>query len=136
MSIVSEFKAFALKGNMIDIAVGLVIGAAFGKIVTSLVADVITPSLGMLVGGVDVSHLAVVLRAAAGDRPAVVVSYGLFIQSMIDFVIIAFAIFLGVKGINRLRREEETAPAVPTKDQQLLEEIRNLLQAQQHEQQA
>lgn len=130
MSILSEFKTFAVKGNMIDMAVGIIIGAAFGKIITSLVGDVIMPSVGMLIGGVDFSHLAVVLRPARGDVPAVVVAYGKLVQAIVDFVIVAFAIFMGVRTINRLKREEKVAPAVPTKDQQLLAEIRDLLAAQ------
>lgn len=136
MSLLSEFKAFAVKGNMIDMAVGIIIGAAFGKIVSSLVGDVIMPPLGVLIGGVDFTDLAITLKAAEGDLPAVVLAYGKFIQSIIDFVIIAFAIFMGIKVINRLKREEETAPAAPpapTKDQELLTEIRDLLKAQQRD---
>jgi large conductance mechanosensitive channel len=131
MSLLTEFKSFAVKGNMIDLAVGVIIGAAFGKIVSSLVADVIMPSVGLLVGGVDFSDLAVTLAPAKGDTPAVVLAYGKFVQSIVDFIIIAFAIFLGVKGINRLKREEAVAPTVPTKDQELLTEIRDLLAARQ-----
>ncbi|SDT25277.1 large-conductance mechanosensitive channel protein MscL [Pseudomonas oryzae] len=135
MSLLQEFKAFAVKGNMIDMAVGIIIGAAFGKIVSSLVGDVIMPPLGILIGGVDFSDLAITLKAAEGDLPAVVLSYGKFIQTIIDFTIIAFAIFIGIKAINRLKREEEAAPAAPpapTKDQELLTEIRDLLKAQQN----
>lgn len=135
MSLLQEFKAFAVKGNMIDMAVGIIIGAAFGKIVSSLVGDVIMPPLGMLIGGVDFSDLAITLKAAEGDLPAVVLSYGKFIQTIIDFTIIAFAIFIGIKAINRLKREEEAAPAAPpapTRDQELLGEIRDLLKAQQN----
>ncbi|WP_339413510.1 MULTISPECIES: large-conductance mechanosensitive channel protein MscL [unclassified Pseudomonas] len=134
MSILSEFKAFAVKGNVVDMAVGIIIGAAFGKIVSSFVGDVVMPPLGMLIGGVDFSDLAIVLKAAEGEAPAVTLSYGKFIQTIIDFVIVAFAIFMGVKVINRLKREEEAAPAAPaapTKDQVLLSEIRDLLKAQQ-----
>ena len=136
MSLLQEFKAFAVKGNMIDMAVGIIIGAAFGKIVSSLVGDVIMPPLGVLIGGVDFTDLAITLKAAEGDLPAVVLAYGKFIQSIIDFVIIAFAIFMGIKVINRLKREEEAAPAAPpapTKDQELLTEIRDLLKAQQRD---
>ena len=136
MSLLSEFKAFAVKGNMIDMAVGIIIGAAFGKIVSSLVGDVIMPPLGVLIGGVDFTDLAITLKAAEGDLPAVVLAYGKFIQSIIDFVIIAFAIFMGIKVINRLKREEEAAPAAPpapTKDQELLTEIRDLIKAQQRD---
>ena len=129
MSLLSEFKSFAVKGNMIDMAVGVVIGAAFGKIVTSLVGDVIMPSVGLLVGGVDFSDLAITLKEARGETPAVVLAYGKLVQSIIDFLIVAFAIFLGVKAINRFKREEAAAPTVPTKDQELLAEIRDLLAA-------
>lgn len=134
MSLLREFKAFAVKGNMIDMAVGIIIGAAFGKIVSSLVGDVIMPPLGLLIGGVDFSDLAITLKAAEGGAPAVVLAYGKFIQSIVDFLIVAFAIFVGVKAINRLKREEAAAPAAapaPTKDQELLAEIRDLLKTQQ-----
>ncbi len=134
MSILSEFKAFAVKGNVVDMAVGIIIGAAFGKIVTSFVGDVIMPPVGLLIGGVDFTDLAITLKAAEGAAPAVVLSYGKFIQTVLDFVIVAFAIFMGVKAINRLKREEAAAPEVPpapTKDQELLSEIRDLLKAQQ-----
>ena len=132
MSILSEFKAFAVKGNVVDMAVGIIIGAAFGKIVSSFVGDVVMPPIGLLIGGVDFSDLAITLKAAEGDIPAVVLSYGKFIQTVLDFVIVAFAIFMGVKVINRLKREEAAAPAeppAPTKDQELLTEIRDLLKA-------
>ena len=134
MSFLSEFKAFAVKGNVVDMAVGIIIGAAFGKIVSSFVGDVVMPPLGLLIGGVDFSDLAITLKAAEGDIPAVVLSYGKFIQTVLDFVIVAFAIFMGVKVINRLKREEAAAPAeppAPTKDQELLTEIRDLLKNQQ-----
>lgn len=135
MSILSEFKAFAVKGNVVDMAVGIIIGAAFGKIVSSFVGDVIMPPIGMMIGGVDFSSLAVTLKAAEGDLPAVLLSYGKFLQTILDFVIVAFAIFMGVKAINRLKREEAAAPAepeAPTADQQLLGEIRDLLKASQN----
>lgn len=135
MSILSEFKAFAVKGNVVDMAVGIIIGAAFGKIVSSFVGDLVMPPLGILIGGVDFSDLAIVLKAAEGDIPAVTLAYGKFIQSIIDFTIIAFAIFIGIKALNKLKREEEAAPAAapaPTKDQELLSEIRDLLKAQQN----
>ena len=134
MSILSEFKAFAVKGNVVDMAVGIIIGAAFGKIVSSFVGDVVMPPIGLLIGGVDFSDLAITLKAAEGDIPAVVLSYGKFIQTVLDFVIVAFAIFMGVKVINRLKREEAATPAeppAPTKDQELLMEIRDLLKNQQ-----
>lgn len=134
MSILQEFKTFAIKGNMIDMAVGIVIGAAFGKIIASLVADVIMPPLGLVIGGVNFSDLVIILEPAEGEQPAVVLAYGKFIQSIVDFLIIALVIFMGIKAINRLKREEEAAPpapAAPTKDQELLSEIRDLLRAQQ-----
>ena len=134
MSILKEFKAFAVKGNVVDMAVGVIIGAAFGKIVTSFVGDVIMPPLGLLIGGVDFSDLALTLKAAGDGQPAVVLAYGKFLQSIVDFLIVAFAIFVGVKAINRLKREEAAAPAAapaPTKDQELLAEIRDLLKTQQ-----
>ncbi|BCA27049.1 MULTISPECIES: large-conductance mechanosensitive channel protein MscL [Pseudomonadaceae] len=137
MSLLSEFKAFAVKGNVVDMAVGIIIGAAFGKIVSSFVGDVVMPPVGMLVGGVDFSDLAITLKAAEGNAPAVVLAYGKFIQTVLDFVIVAFAIFMGVKVINKLKREEAAAPEVPpapTKDQELLSEIRDLLKAQQKQQ--
>ncbi len=134
MSILSEFKAFAVKGNVVDMAVGIIIGAAFGKIVSSFVGDVVMPPIGVLIGGVDFSDLAVTLKEAEGNVPAVLLSYGKFLQTVLDFLIVAFAIFMGVKVINRLKREEQTAPAEPagpTPDQQLLTEIRDLLKSRQ-----
>ncbi|HOO47394.1 MAG TPA: large-conductance mechanosensitive channel protein MscL [Deltaproteobacteria bacterium] len=127
MGMMKEFKEFAMRGNMVDMAVGIIIGAAFGKIVSSLVADVIMPPIGLILGGVDFSDLAIVLKAAVDQTPAVTLSYGKFIQTVIDFVIIAFAIFLLVKGINTLKRKEEEKPAEPPKEQVLLTEIRDLL---------
>jgi large conductance mechanosensitive channel len=134
MSILQEFKTFAVKGNMIDMAVGIIIGAAFGKIIASLVADVIMPPLGLVIGGVNFSDLHITLAPALGDKPAVVVAYGKFIQSIVDFLIIAAVIFMAVKAINRLKREQPAAPPAPpapTRDQELLSEIRDLLLAQQ-----
>ena len=133
MSFLSEFKAFAVKGNVVDMAVGIIIGAAFGKIVSSFVGDVIMPPIGLLIGGVDFTDLAITLKAAEGDIPAVVLSYGKFIQTVLDFVIVAFAIFMGVKVINRLKREEAAAPEAPpapTPEEVLLTEIRDLLKQQ------
>ena len=133
MGVISEFKAFAVKGNVVDMAVGIIIGAAFGKIVSSFVGDVIMPPLGLLIGGVDFSDLAVTLKAGEGTTPAEMLAYGKFIQSVIDFIIVAFAIFMGVKAINRLKREEAVAPTVPpvpTKEEVLLGEIRDLLKVQ------
>ena len=131
MSILKEFKEFAVKGNAVDMAVGIVIGAAFGKIIASLVADVIMPPIGVLVGGVDFTKLAVTLKDKVGDMPAVTLNYGNFIQTMVDFTIIAFAIFMLVKLINKLKKQEEAAPVVPepTKEELLLTEIRDLLKA-------
>ena len=133
MRILKEFKEFAVKGNVIDMAVGIIIGAAFGKIVSSFVGDVIMPPIGVLIGGVDFTSLALVLKQATADTPAVVISYGKFIQTVIDFTIIAFAIFIAIKGINSLKRKEEAAPEVPpepTKEEMLLTEIRDLLKQQ------
>ncbi len=129
---VKEFKEFAMKGNMIDMAVGVVIGGAFGKIVSSLVSDVIMPPLGVLIGGVNFTDLAVTLKQAVGDVPAVELRYGAFIQTIFDFLIIAFAIFLFVKLINSLRRKQEAAPEppappAPSAEEKLLAEIRDLL---------
>lgn len=130
MSWIQEFKTFAMRGNVVDMAVGIIIGAAFGKIVSSLVADIVTPPLGLIIGGVDFSSLAVTLQAAAGGHPAVTLAYGKFIQTVVDFTIVAFAIFLLVKGINALKRKEEAqppAPPAPSPEQELLTEIRDLL---------
>jgi large conductance mechanosensitive channel len=127
MGMLKEFKEFAVKGNVVDMAVGIIIGAAFGKIVSSFVADVIMPPIGLLLGGVDFTDLAIVLKEAAGKEPAVVLSYGKFIQTMVDFAIVAFAIFLMVKAINSLKKKEEEAPAEPPKQEVLLTEIRDLL---------
>jgi large conductance mechanosensitive channel len=132
MSMIKEFKEFAVKGNVVDMAVGIVIGAAFGKIVTALVSGVIMPPIGVLLGGVDFSDLTIVVKEAVGDAPAVVISYGSFIQTLIDFTIIAFAIFMLVKGINRLKKKEEAAPkppAAPSAEEVLLAEIRDLLKS-------
>lgn len=134
MSILSEFKAFAMKGNVVDMAVGIIIGAAFGKIVSSFVGDLIMPLLGMAVGGMDFTNLAIVLKPAVGDVPAVTFGYGKFIQTVCDFLIVAFAIFMAIKAMNNLKRKEEIAPAAPpapTADQALLAEIRDLLKQQQ-----
>ncbi len=130
MSIVKEFRDFAVKGNMIDMAVGIIIGAAFGKLVTSLVNDIIMPPLGQLIGGVNFSGLKFVISSPIEGRDPVTINYGAFIQNVVDFLIVAWAIFMVVKVINRLKRKEEAAPAAPpapTKDQQLLTEIRDLL---------
>lgn len=137
MSFLREFKEFAMKGNVIDMAVGVIIGAAFGKITTSLVGDVIMPPLGLLIGGVDFSQLAITLKEASATDPAVVIAYGKFIQTLVDFLIIAFAVFLGIKTVNRLKREPEApataepeAPPAPSSEEVLLSEIRDLLKEQ------
>jgi large conductance mechanosensitive channel len=128
MSMMKEFREFAVKGNMLDMAVGIIIGAAFGKIVSSLVADMIMPPVGLALGGVDFSNMVLVLKDAVGGKPAVVVSYGKFIMAIIDFIIIAFVVFLLVKGINAMRKKEAVAPETPpSRDQVLLGEIRDLL---------
>jgi len=139
MSMVSEFKQFAMKGNVMDMAIGIIIGGAFGKIVSSLVSDVLMPPIGKLMGGADFSGLFVALDPSKGpfktlaDAKAAgvaTINYGLFINTVIDFVIVAFAIFLMVKGLNAMRRKEEAkpaAPAEPTADVKLLTEIRDLL---------
>ncbi|SEW14077.1 large-conductance mechanosensitive channel protein MscL [Luteibacter sp. 329MFSha] len=133
MSFVAEFKKFALRGNVIDLAVGVVIGAAFGKIVTSLVDNIIMPPIGWLIGGIDFSDWKWVLRPASEGVKEVAVQYGIFINVLIQFIIIAFAIFVVVKAINRLTRREEAAPAAPPADVALLTEIRDLLKQQNRE---
>jgi large conductance mechanosensitive channel len=128
MSFLSEFKAFAVRGNVIDLAVGVVIGAAFGKIVSSFVADIVMPPLGLAIGGVDFSKLAVVLQQNADPTKVVALRYGAFLQTLFDFVIIAFAIFIMVKMINGMRRQQEAAaPPAPDPKLALLTEIRDLL---------
>jgi large conductance mechanosensitive channel len=136
MKALQEFKAFAMKGNVVDMAVGVVIGAAFGKIVSSLVADILTPVLGVLVGGVDFTNLKVTLRDAilekGAEKPAVTWNYGTFMQSIFDFLIIAWAIFLVVKLVNRLQRREPPPPPPPpppAPEVELLREIRDELRA-------
>ncbi len=135
MKIIQEFKQFAVKGNMMDMAVGIIIGGAFGKIVASLVNDVLMPPLGLLLGGVDFTDLKATLKQASVNElgeavPAVTLNYGTFIQTAIDFLIIALVVFMLIKAMNSLKKKEEEAPAAPpapTKDQQLLTEIRDLL---------
>lgn len=134
MSLISEFKEFAVKGNVVDMAVGIIVGAAFGKIVSSLVNDVIMPPIGLLLGGVNFSDLALVLKEAQGEVAAVTINYGVFIQTVLDFVIVAFAIFVAIKAMNALKRareeevaEEPAAPAEPSVEVKLLTEIRDLL---------
>ena len=130
MSMMSEFKSFAMRGNVVDMAVGIVIGGAFGKIVSSFVNDVLMPPIGILMGGVDFGDLAVTLQEASGDVAAVTLNYGSFIQTVIDFLIIAFAIFMVVKAMNNMKKKEEEAPAAPPKpsaEEVLLTEIRDAL---------
>ncbi len=132
MKLLDEFKAFAMRGNVVDMAVGIIIGAAFGKIVSSFVGDVIMPPLGLLIGGIDFSGLAVTLKAAdeAAKTTAVTLNYGKFIQTIIDFIIVAFAIFMAIKGMNALRKKEEAKPAEPpppSKEVVVLSEIRDIL---------
>jgi large conductance mechanosensitive channel len=123
-----EFKAFVMRGNVLDLAVGVVIGAAFGKIVSSLVGDVLMPPIGLVLGGVDFAQFGWVLKPAVGDKPAVMLGIGKLIQAIVDFLIIAFVIFLVVKVVNRMKREEPPpAPAGPSPTERLLTEIRDLL---------
>ena len=132
MSMIKEFKDFAMRGNVVDMAVGIIIGAAFGKIVSSLVKDVIMPPIGILLGGVDFSDLMITLKGAVGDVPAVVLKYGVFINTVIEFIIIAFAIFIVIKGMNALKKKEEAAPPEPPKpsnEEVLLTEIRDALKS-------
>lgn len=127
---IQEFKEFAVKGNVVDMAVGVIIGAAFGKIVSSLVTDVVMPPIGVLVGGVDFSKLVFTLQAATATAPAVVISYGKFIQTVVDFTIIAAVIFMVIKGINTMKKKaeaSEAAPVAPPVQEVLLREIRDLL---------
>ncbi|MFK8014449.1 MAG: large-conductance mechanosensitive channel protein MscL [Gammaproteobacteria bacterium] len=130
MSMASEFKDFAMRGNVVDMAVGIVIGGAFGKIVSSFVADVLMPPIGLAMGGVDFGELAVTLKEAVGETAAVTLNYGTFIQTVVDFLIIAFAIFMVVKAMNASKKKEEEAPAAPpepSKEEVLLTEIRDAL---------
>jgi len=132
MGLVKEFKTFAMRGNVMDMAIGIIIGAAFGKIVTSLVNDVIMPPIGLLLGGVDFSQLAVTLKAAGTGSPALILKYGLLINTIIDFLIVAFAIFMVIKGMNALKRKQEEAPAVvsaPPVQEMLLRDIRDILRS-------
>jgi len=127
-----EFKEFAMKGNVMDMAIGVIIGGAFGKIVTSLVNDIIMPPIGVMMGGVDFSKLAFIIKAATNNNPAVTINYGVFINVVINFLIIAFVIFIIVKQLNNLKKEEkkEEKEEKPPKEVQLLEEIRDALKNQ------
>ncbi len=130
MGMMKEFKEFAMRGNVVDMAVGIVIGAAFGKIINSLVKDVIMPPIGVLLGDMDFSDMGWVIKEATETTKAVIVKYGVFINTVIEFLIIAFAIFLVVKGINNMKKKEEekpSAPPAPSKEEVLLTEIRDLL---------
>ena len=134
MAFMKEFREFAMRGNVVDLAIGVIIGAAFGRVVSSLVADIIMPPLGLLLGGVDFKQFHFVLRPVEGAIPAVIMNYGTFIQSIFDFVIVALAIFSVVKLMNKIRREKADEPAVapaPTTEEMLLTESRDLLKTQQ-----
>ena len=125
MSFIKEFREFAMRGNVVDMAVGVIIGGAFGKIVSSLVSDVFMPVLGILTGGIDFKDMKFVLAQAQGDVPAVTLNYGVFIQNVIDFIIIAFAIFMMIKALNKVRKPEEKKAGPTSED--FLTEIRDLL---------
>jgi large conductance mechanosensitive channel len=132
MSVIKEFKEFAMRGNVIDLAVGIIIGGAFGKVVSSVVGDVLMPPIGLGLGGVNFTNLAVTLKDAVGTEPAVLLRYGAFIQSIVDFLIVAFAIFIVIKAMNTLKRKKEEAPAAPpapSKEEVLLTEIRDAIKA-------
>lgn len=130
MSLAKEFKEFAMRGNVVDMAVGIIIGAAFGKIVSSLVNDIIMPPIGLILGGVDFGKLQIMLKDNVGENTDVVLAYGAFIQTVVDFLIVAFAIFMAIKLMNSMKKKEEEAPAAPAKpprSEVLLEEIRDAL---------
>jgi len=135
VSLMKEFKEFAVKGNVMDMAVGIIVGAAFGKIVSSFVGDVVMPPIGVMLGGVNFTDLAVILKEAVGEQAAVTLNYGKFLQTIIDFLIVAAAVFVAVKTINSLKKKEEEAPAEPeaepepSKEELLLTEIRDLLKS-------
>jgi large conductance mechanosensitive channel len=130
MSLLADFKKFAMRGNVIDLAVAVVIGAAFGRIVTSFVNDVLMPPIGLMLGGVDFTEFMITLKDATEEAAAVTINYGAFIQQVVDFTIVAFAIFMVIKGFERLKKKEEVKPAAPPKpsaEETLLTEIRDLL---------
>ncbi len=130
MGMVKEFKDFAMRGNVVDMAIGIVLGAAFGKIVSTFVSSVLMPPIGLLLGGVDFSQLMIVLKEATEEAETVAISYGTFLNTVIDFVIIAFAIFMVVRAMNKMKKKEEEKPAPPpepTKEEVLLTEIRDAL---------
>lgn len=133
MSLVNDFKSFIMRGNVLDLAVAVIIGAAFGRIVTSFVNDVLMPPIGVMLGGVDFSDLVIIIREAAGEAAAVTINYGVFIQTLIDFTIIAFAIFMVIKAFEKARKKEEVKPPVKAElpaQEVLLTEIRDLLKSQ------
>ncbi|HRN25907.1 MAG TPA: large-conductance mechanosensitive channel protein MscL [Ignavibacteriaceae bacterium] len=130
MSMMKEFKEFAMKGNVVDMAVGIIIGGAFGKIISSFVSDVLMPPIGLMLGGMDFSKLAFTLKPGSEGVEPVLLKYGVFINTTLDFLIIAFSIFMVIKAMNTLKKKEEAAPApppAPTKEEILLGEIRDLL---------
>jgi large conductance mechanosensitive channel len=133
MKFLADFRSFAMRGNVLDMAVGIIIGAAFGKIVSAFVAQIVMPPLGLLIGGVDFADLAITLKAATETAPAVTLGYGEFIQTVVDFLIIALAIFLAISAMARLKKKEEAkpeAPPEPSAEEKLLTEIRDLLREQ------
>lgn len=132
MGLVKEFKTFAMRGNVMDMAIGIIIGVAFGKIMTSLVNDVIMPPIGLLIGGMDFSQLGVTLKASGVGSPAVILKYGMFINTIIDFLIVGFAIFMVIKGMNAMKRKQEEAPTAPPQppvQEMLLRDIRDILRS-------
>jgi len=135
MKIISEFKQFAMRGNVVDLAVGVIIGGAFGKIITSLVEDILMPPIGLILGGGNFSELKIILKQAGGDAAAVTWNYGTFLQTAVSFLIIAFAVFIMIKGINALQRRKEKPeePAKVPNEEKILIEIRDLLKSKQQE---
>ena len=132
MSLMKEFKSFAMRGNVVDLAVGIIIGGAFGKIVSSMVNDLLMPVVGLILGGADTTSWMITLKSATETSPAVFFRYGVFINAIIDFLIIAFSIFMIIKLINNLKKKEEAAPAAPPKptaEEKLLQEIRDILKS-------
>lgn len=133
MSLIQDFKKFAIRGNVLDLAVAVVIGAAFGRIVTSFVNDVLMPPIGLLLGGIDFSDFVLTLKEASGEVAAVTINYGVFIQHLVDFTIIAFAIFMVIRAFEKMKKKEETIPSPPPEpnaEEKLLTEIRDLLKEQ------
>lgn len=131
MKLLDEFKAFAMRGNVVDLAVAVIIGAAFGKIISSFVNDILMPPLGLLLGGLDFKDMMYTMKEAVDKTPAVTLNYGLFVQNVIDFMIVAFAIFMAIKGLSAFKKKEVEVvappPPPPTREQELLAEIRDLL---------